>query len=384
MLTEQTYLLNIFILFFAIIFAGVKMKSYSKAHEIKKSSANILAIKDCKTGDLPSKIVGYLERYATVVTKDIKDYQIEELEAEVKNYSKTILICKIGDRMELYQEKIIKDLGKQLQNNLQVLYLLNQGAGKFSVPDCRAIQTNISLSERIDEKLLKETLKDLIEITHVEKWLKMKMIIFFLGLLLLGSIYAYFQSKSSFGQQTEESEKLQAQILQMSQSHEDLLQANKRLIGENLKMKAVLIESKQENLVLNENNENFSRENNQLLEKVKELGSQNENLNAHQTELERKYQEMKILYEQELERNKALEKENLELKRLIAELDDELLQFQKKFDNQEHERKQEFSKIRSEYEEELRDLTKRNAELERRMNEDFFCSLSSRIKDLFN
>ena len=395
MLTEQTYLFNIFILFFAIIIVGYKMKGYSKALDMKKSSTKILVINDGKTGDLPSKIVKHLERYATVLTKDIKDYHIEELEAEAKNYSKIILVCKIGDRMELYQEKVIQDLDKQIQSNLQVFYLLNQGTGSYCVPDCRAIQTNISIN---DEKLLKENLKDLLEMTTAEKWFnKMKIISFFVGLLLLGSIYGYLQLKSGVGE-AGENESLQARILQMKQSHADIVQENERLTKDNLKMKSVLQENKQLYLVLNEENVALSSDNNQLQDEVKELKGQNENLNAQTTELERKYQEMKDLYEQELKRNKALEKENLELKRLIAESEEEVQQYKKKLAEHGDESRlsisklqEQFSKLKFESDEELKSLKQelvkekeQKKKLEKRINEDFFCRLSSRIKDLFS
>jgi len=271
------------------------------------------------------------------------------LEEEIKKYDKTILICNVGFRMRLNQEEMIRDLDKQVQNNLQVFYLLKQGAGSYDVKGCRAQQVNVFLHD-IDERFIEKSLKDLINRDSVRRRIKL-MILFLLFIGLLA--YGYVHLKSALEEtEAKRHEKLDAETF-LSQNYRNLIQASKRLFEKSFEIQQdSLQENEQRYCVQNGDLEEFKK----LIVILERDNLENQEKKSHKI-----FEEIRDRSEQELKQNQKLQKfqiGNLEMKELIEKLNQKNEESQDKLFDHKNKTKEGIQKFRNQVEEALRDLEK--------------------------
>jgi len=161
-------------------------------------SRNVLILRNGGENPCSTLVKDYIGRHADFEERLIDNYSFEERKQACEKKRRVVLLCRVQERLELYQDEMVSKLSRYLQKNLVVIYIVSKGSlNPYFVTNASELTTQINVSlENLDEKFIKNTLKESFNITSDPKRSKNKFI-----LLLFGTILAvlYLISRSPQG-----------------------------------------------------------------------------------------------------------------------------------------------------------------------------------------
>ncbi len=130
-------------------------------------SRNILILRNGGENKCSALVKDYIGRYTNFEEKLIDNDSFEERKQDCFNRTLVVLICRVHDRLELFQDRMVSQLSGDLRQNLVVIYVVSRDLpNPYSVANSSELTTQINASlENFDRNLIENTLNRSLNIT---------------------------------------------------------------------------------------------------------------------------------------------------------------------------------------------------------------------------